>query len=145
MLVDANLLLYAVDSDSPQHLAASDWLESALSGPARTALPWQTIGAFLRISTHPRVYENPLNAAQAWQFVADWLAVPTVWIPPISNQTALILGDLLTTSHATGNLIPDAQLAAIAIEHGLSVYSADADFARFPSCRWVNPLDGSAG
>lgn len=140
MLLDANLLLYAVDADAAQHKAAARWLETSLSGHTRVALPWQTIGSFLRISTNARVYQRPLTAGQAWSFMSDWLAIPIVWIPPASQHTAAILADLITSTPATANLVPDAQLAALAIEHGLVVHSCDADFARFPGCRWTDPL-----
>ncbi|MEI6622807.1 MAG: TA system VapC family ribonuclease toxin [Actinomycetes bacterium] len=140
MLIDANVLLYAVDETCPEHVGASRWLESALSGPVRIAFPWQTIGAFLRIVTDPRVYAQPLTAPEAWSFVDDWLACSTAWIPPTGHNTARILRSLMIDTSVTGSLVTDAQLAAIAIEHGLAVCSADTDFARFPDCRWVNPL-----
>lgn len=139
MIVDANLLLYAVDNTSPHHRAATAWLEGVMTGPLRIGLPWQTIGAFLRIVTHPRVTANPLDGAAAWEYVQDWLGQPRVWIPPAGEATAIILGELVTEG-VTGNLIPDAQLAALAIEHGVPVASNDSDFARFPACRWFNPL-----
>jgi uncharacterized protein len=140
MLVDANLLLYAVDAESPHNEAAATWLTDALNGDRRMAFPWQTIGAFCRIATHPRVAANPLTAKQAWEYVKQWLAASPAWIPPESQHTAAILGRLMCTVQVTGNLIPDAQLAALAIEHGLTVYSADTDFARFPDVSWHNPL-----
>jgi toxin-antitoxin system PIN domain toxin len=139
MIVDANLLLYSVDSTSPHHRAASAWLEDVMTGPQRVGLPWQTIGAFLRIVTHPRVTTTPLDSPTAWDFVQDWLDQPQVWIPSAGSRTAEILGELLAGG-VTGNLIPDAQLAALAIEHGIPVASHDSDFARFPACRWFNPL-----
>ena len=139
MIVDANLLLYAVDSTSSHHRTAAAWLEEVMSGPQRIALPWQTIGAFLRVVTHPRVTTNPLDSAAAWGFVRDWLDQPQVWIPATGDRTAEILGDLVCEG-ITGNVIPDAQLAALAIELGVPVASNDSDFARFPACRWFNPL-----
>ncbi len=126
MLLDANLLLYAVDVEAAKHVAATEWLEEKLSGPSRVGLPWQTIGAFVRIATHPRVYERPLTSAQAWSYVEEWLAAPNVWIPPTGPGTAAVLGQLLEAPDITGNLVPDAQLAALAIEHGVAVASADA-------------------
>jgi len=140
MLVDANLLLYAIDSGSPFNERAADWLEDVLNGDRRVGLPWQTIGAFLRISTHPRVATNPLSSADAWGFVTDWLASDAVWIPPATERTAAVYGRLVAELGITGNLVTDAQLAALAIEHGLVVCSADTDFARFPGLRWDNPL-----
>lgn len=140
MLVDANLLLYAIDSDSPFNEPAANWLEEVLNGDRRVAMPWQTIGAFLRISTHPRVAANPLSSAAAWDLMADWLATDPVWIPPATERTAAVYGRLVADLGITGNLVTDAQLAALAIEHGLVVCSADTDFARFPGLRWENPL-----
>ena len=140
MLVDANLLLYAVDRNSPHHERAASWWTDALNGERRVGLPWQSIGAFLRISTHPRVTTVPLSGTQAWAHVASWLAVDKVWVPPATERTAAILGQLIDRHSVTANLVPDAQLAALAIEHGLVLYSADTDFARFDALRWVNPL-----
>jgi toxin-antitoxin system PIN domain toxin len=140
VLLDANLLLYAVDAESPRHDAAATWLTTVLNGEERIALPWQTLGAFLRISTHPRVTRNPLTAAQAWSFASDWLACETVWVPPATERTAVILGRLLVGTPATGNLVTDAQLAALAIENGLVVATTDTDFAHFDEVRWIDPL-----
>ncbi|MGY1665128.1 TA system VapC family ribonuclease toxin [Geodermatophilus sp. SYSU D00696] len=140
MLVDANLLLYAVSTAAPQHEAARAWWETTLDGAGRVGLPWQTIGAFVRIATHSRVTRRPLTAEEAWSYVAEWLEVDGVWVPAATERTARILGDLLRRTGATGNLVPDAQLAALAIEHGLAVATADTDFARFPGVRWVDPL-----
>ncbi|MEX1164567.1 MAG: type II toxin-antitoxin system VapC family toxin [Nitriliruptor sp.] len=141
MLIDANLLLYAVDATSPHHARAARWLEAVLNGSRRVGFPWQTLGAFVRITTHPRVTREPLTAVEAWSYVEQWLACAPAWIPPVSERTAAVLGDLLRTTGVTGNLIPDAQIAALAIEHGLTVVSADTDFARFPGVRWENPLE----
>ncbi len=141
MIVDANLLLFAIDADAQQHHVAADWWRKVLAEPSRVGLPWQTIGAFLRISTHPRVYRRPLPVAQAWSVISNWLAAPNVWVPQASARTAGILGELIETTGATGNLVTDAQLAALGIEYGVTVASADTDFARFPGCRWVNPLN----
>jgi len=140
MLVDANLLLYAVDESSPWHAAASTWLSESLNGPTRVGLPWQSVGAFLRLSTHPRAAANPLSAAGAWECADAWLKAPAAWIPQPTERHATVLGRLVTTYHLTGNLIPDAQLAALALEHGLTMCSADSDFARFKELRWENPL-----
>lgn len=142
-IVDANLLLYAVDENSAQNAPAAAWLKETLDGDSRVGLPWQTIGAFLRIVTHPRVTDNPLSAADAWTYVEDWLAVPVVWIPPATEATARIYARLCARVEITGNLVPDAQLAALAIEHGVELASADTDFMRFPGLRWTNPLDTS--
>jgi toxin-antitoxin system PIN domain toxin len=141
MLLDANLLLYAVHQRAVQHEAASAWLTEQLNGSRRVGLPWQSLAAFLRISTHPRAFERPLSAATAWQRVADWLAAPVAWIPQPGPKHPALLGELLTRHDVRGNLIPDAQLAALALEHGLTVCSADTDFARFTEISWINPLE----
>ena len=140
MLVDANLLLYAVDRSSAQHKAASAWLTQVLNGRRRVGLPWQSIGAFLRIVTHPRVATNPLTGAQAWSYVDDWLDADPSWIPPATERTAAVYGELAVAHGITGNLVPDAMLAALALEHGLTVMTADTDFGRFPGLAWENPL-----
>ena len=140
MIVDANLLLYAVDADNNHNPVAAAWLEETLNGANRVGLPWQTIGAFLRIVTHPRVAANPLTGPEAWTYVSDWLAVPVVWIPPATESTAKTYAKICTQVDVTGNLVPDAQLAALAIEHGVELASADSDFQRFPGLRWINPL-----
>ncbi|MFT3970945.1 MAG: PIN domain-containing protein [Micropruina sp.] len=142
MLLDANILLYSIDSSSRHHAACATWLSDAFAGPRRVGLPWQTIGAFLRISTHPRVFARPLRPDRAWEIVEQWLNAPNSWIPETSEATARILGGLIADLDLHGNLITDAQLAALAIEHGVAVVSADTDFARFPGLRWVNPMAG---
>ena len=92
--------------------------------------------------TNPRVFERPESTAAAWQQVAAWLACETVWIPQPTERHAELLGQLITESAATANRIPNAHLAALALEHGLLLCSTDHDFARFPDLRWENPLAG---
>ncbi len=140
MLVDANVLLFAVHRGSRFHEAARDWLTEQLNGARRVGFPWQSIAAFLRIATHPRAFDRPLEPATAWARASDWLRAEPAWIPQPGNRHAEILGDLIERYEVRGNLIPDAQLAALAIEHGLTVISADTDFARFTEIRWENPL-----
>jgi toxin-antitoxin system PIN domain toxin len=140
ILVDANLLLYSQFADFPQHVRARSWLESELNSPGRVGIPWQSSLAFLRLATNPRIFRTAVAVSVAWQRVTEWLEHPRVWIPEPGADHVVILGRLLERVHATGNLIPDAHLAALAIEHGLSVYSADSDFARFPGVTWINSL-----
>lgn len=140
MLVDANLLLFAVDETSPFHARARDWLIEALNGTRRVGLPWQSVAAFLRISTHPRASEQPLAPHDAWTLAAEWLAADVAWIPEPGPRYAEVLGGLIVEYGIRGNLVPDTQLAALAIEHGLTIYSADTDFARFAEVRWENPV-----
>lgn len=117
-----------------------DWLAEALAGGTRVGLPWQTIGAFMRITTHPRITTTPLTIEQAQEVVDGWLSAPSVWVPDATDRTWRIFADLARRHNVTGNLVLDAQLAALAIENGVVVYSADSDFARFDEVRWVNPL-----
>lgn len=140
MLVDANLLLFARDADSPFHSRARDWLTAQLNGPVRVGLPWQSLVAFCRISTHPRAYERPLDPDEAWQQVAEWLRAEPVWTPHPTECHAEVYGQLLRRYQIRGNLASDAHLAALAIEHGLGIRSADTDFARFTEITWSNPL-----
>ncbi len=140
MLVDANLLLYAVHKRAALHEAASAWLSEQLNGSRRVGLPWQSLSAFLRISTHPRAFERPLGPAPAGACVAAGLAAPAAWIPQPGPEHAELLGELMVGHGVRGNLVPDAQLAALALEHGLSVCSNDTDFARFTEIHWHNPL-----
>lgn len=143
MLVDANLLVYAVDEDDPHHRSARTWLEEALNGNGRVGLAWESLTAFLRLVTNPRVKSRPLGPDDAWGYVSDWLDADVVWTPRPTDRHAAILGELVKSFGLRANLIPDAHLAAIAIGHGLSVYSADSDFARFSGrVEWRNPLAG---
>jgi toxin-antitoxin system PIN domain toxin len=140
VLVDANILLYAVDTDSPFHEPARDWLEGALNGTRRVGVPWQSLTAFVRIATHPRALREPMTPGEAWSFVEDWLDAPTTWIPQPGRAHREILGRLLHTLDLRANLVTDAVLAAVCIEHGLEIVSADSDFARFTEIGWVNPV-----
>jgi toxin-antitoxin system PIN domain toxin len=140
VLVDANILLVAADASAPDHERAAIWLAAQLSGARRVGLPWESLNAFLRIATHPRAARRPLTAAEAWRFVDDWLEAPVSWTPTVTDSHAEVFGSLVGKYRVTGNLVPDAHLAALAIEHGLEVCSADTDFARFTEIRWTNPL-----
>jgi len=140
VIVDANILLYAADKSSDFHGPAKGWLEDALNGPARVGLPWPTLTAFLRISTHPRAARNPLTAREAWDFITDWLDAGPAWIPQPGPWHAEVLRRLTVDGSLHGNLVSDAHLAALALEHGVGVCSADSDFARFAGLDWANPL-----
>ncbi|SEA73555.1 toxin-antitoxin system PIN domain toxin [Bowdeniella nasicola] len=139
MIVDANVLLYAVDDRSHFHSAARTWLDEAMNGVERVGLPWVSLMAFQRIITHPRVTENPLTPTDAWSYITDWLDADRAWLPTPGDRHRDILGRLLTDGDLHGNLVTDAHLAALAIENGTSICSFDSDFARFPDLRWINP------
>jgi toxin-antitoxin system PIN domain toxin len=140
ILVDANLLVYAHVRGFAQHEAARAWLEGRLAGPAPVGLPWPSLLAFLRLVTNPRVFERPEPVADAWRQVEEWLGCAPVWVPLPSEAHREVLGRLLREPGVAGNKVPDAHLAAVAIEHGLVLCSTDGDFARFPGLRWENPL-----
>ena len=140
MLVDANILLYAVDDSSPFHLRARTWLEDALNGERRVGLPWQSLTAFVRISTNPRALASPLKPADAYDLVEQWLDVPVAWVPQPTRAHRAVLGRLVRELDLRGNLVADAVLATLCLEHGLTMVSADSDFARFPELQWINPV-----
>jgi uncharacterized protein len=140
ILVDANLLVYAHVSSAPAHKAARAWLDGKLNGHAQVGLPWSSLLAFTRLVSNPRIFSRPLTVGAAWAQVQSWLSVSVVWIPSPSERHRDVLGALLAEIGSRPNLVPDAHLAALAIEHGLTLCSSDGDFARFAGLRWENPL-----
>jgi toxin-antitoxin system PIN domain toxin len=140
ILVDANLLLYAANHAAPEHALARSWLDDRLNGTARVGLPWPSLLAFVRLASNAVVVSRPVAPAKAWRQVEDWLASESAWIPRPGDRHAEILGTLLKGAGMTSRLVPDAHLAALAIEHGLTLCSTDGDFARFPGLAWRNPL-----
>jgi len=143
ILLDANLLIYARVSSFPQHAQAREWLDAQLNGTGPVGLPWPSLLAFLRIVTNPRVFERPEPIADAWRQVRAWLEAEVVWIPQPTERHRDVLAMLLTTAGVQANLVPDAHLAALAIEHGLLLCSTDGDFGRFTDLRWHDPLAGT--
>jgi toxin-antitoxin system PIN domain toxin len=141
-LLDANLLLYAVDRDSPRHGAARSWIERQLSGQETVGLSWGVLLAVLRLSTSPRVFARPLSLNRAFDVVNAWLAEPCVVVVHPGDRHAAVMRQLLEPLGTAGNLVSDAHLAALAIEHGAELCSCDTDFARFPGVRWLDPLTG---
>jgi uncharacterized protein len=139
-VVDLNLLLYAVNRDSPRHDDARAWLESTLSGDETVALPWVVLLGFLRIVTSGHVLPHPITIDQAVAVVEGWLAQAAVVPLSPGDEHWPILSGLLSEVGSAGNLTTDAHLAALALEQGAELCSTDADFARFPHLRWVNPL-----
>lgn len=140
MIIDANVLLYARNADDPRHAQAKNWLEDALNGDTRVGLPWQSLVAFVRISTNPRASREPLTPDEAWQQVEEWVTAPRSWVPEPTSGYGRVLGRLIQQHQVRGPLVTDAQLAALALDHGVPVVSTDTDFARFPQLRWINPL-----
>jgi len=140
IIIDANLLIYAIDSDAPHHTLAKPWLEKTLSSEVIVGLPWIVILAFLRITTNARIMQKPLSSEAAIGYIDTWFSQPFVKsVSPDQNHWS-ILRNLLIHTGVAGNLTSDAHIAALAIEQGYTVYSADNDFKRFPYVSHVNPL-----
>lgn len=143
ILVDANLLLYAYHPRSAQHEASRDWLEATLSGAELVRFALVTLWAFLRISTHSRVFERPLAIEEAEAAISSWLAQPVAGIVEPGERHWEILRKLMRDGQTLGALIMGAALAALAIEHGAKLCTTDRDFSRFRGLSWTNPLAGS--
>lgn len=140
-LPDVNLLLYAVDTSSPLHEPARRWLEEQLSATETVAFAWAVLLAFIRLRTNPRIYDSPLQVDEALDLVDSWLNQPCATVIHPTDRHNALLRELLAPLGTAGNLTSDAHLAALTIEHGAELCSADADFSRFPGLRWVNPLE----
>ena len=139
-LPDVNLLMYAVDEASPHYTRANAWLSETLSGTEAVGFAWMVLLAFLRLSTSTQVFAAPWRPEEAFDIVEGWLAQPcSVLVHPTERHPGILRG-LVGPLGTAGNIINDAHLAALAIEHGGEVCSADTDFARFPGLRWTNPL-----
>lgn len=138
-IVDANVLLYAVNERSEQHDAARSWLDRALSGRETVGFSWMVLLAFVRLTTHPAVFPLPLSIEDAAAVVRVWLAQPTAVVVEPTVRHIDIMEGLLSELGTAANLVNDAHLAALALEHAADVVSFDADFSRFDGVRWLNP------
>ncbi len=139
-IVDINLLIYAINKDTPHHSKAKRWIEDSLSSDEPFGFAWVVILGFLRIITNGRIMPKPLNPDVAIEIVDDWLRQsPSLTVVP-THQHWSIFKELLSPLGTAANLTSDAHLAALAIEHGARLYSTDNDFGRFQSLRWTNPL-----
>lgn len=140
IVVDVNLLIYAVNEDAPFHRKAKTWLEAAVSGTETVGLSWLVLLAFLRLTTRAGIFQAPLNPEIAFDLVDAWLQQPAVAVIEPTPRHLRILRDLVLPLGTGGNVTSDAHLAALAIEHGAELCSADNDFGRFAGLRWRNPL-----
>jgi len=140
ILVDANILLYAEDYLQSRHQQARAWWDSQLSGTGVVCLCWTVLSAFIRIGTNPRVFEHPLSLEQALARVQSWLDQPCTRVVRPTERHWTVFKQVLMDGQAVANLVTDAHLAALAIEHGCELASTDSDFARFPKLKWRNPL-----
>lgn len=140
ILVDTNVLIYAVNEDAPLNHKAKRWLEAVMSGPDTVGFSWNVLLAFLRLTTRSGVFRNPLPLETAFDLIASWLDQPSATVVHAGPRHLQILRELLLPMGSGGNLTSDAHLAALAIEHGAELCSSDTDFARFPGLKWRNPL-----
>ena len=140
ILVDANILLYAEDQTSPRHAVACAWWDMQLSQSSPVCLSWTVLNAFIRIGTNPRVFEHPLSLEQAIARVQSWLDQPCTRIVGPTERHWTVFRKMLQDGQAAANLVTDAHLAALAVEHGCELISTDSDFSRFRGLRWRNPL-----
>ena len=141
ILVDANLPIHASYVESRQHKATKEWLEQCFNGDTRVGLPWESLVAYVRIITNPRMFERPLDVVEALRQVEDWLELPTVWTPGPTKRHAALFTAFSKQVGIGGNIVQDAHLAALAVEHGLTLCSTDTDFARFKDLVWYNPIE----
>jgi toxin-antitoxin system PIN domain toxin len=141
IVVDANLLIYSYDTDSSDHKKSRAWVEKMFSGAEPLGLPWQTVTAFLRVVTNRRLPGSRLTVEQATGIVEEWLEQPNVRILTPGDEHWSVLKRTMVEGRASGPLVSDAELAALTVEYGGVLYTADRDFARFPGLRWVNPLE----
>lgn len=138
-VVDANVLIYAVNRDAPRHTAARQWLDGALSGHETVGFAWVVVLAFLRLVTRPGLFRRPLTWEEATGVVRAWLDQPASLVLEPTVRHLDIMAGLLSPFGTAGNLVNDAHLAALAVEHGATVASYDGDFGRFPGVSWVSP------
>ena len=140
ILLDTNLLVYAGASEGPLQSRVRDWLDQQLNGVSRVGMPWHSLLGFVRLASNPRLFTEPPTPAQAWRQVRSWLSVPNVWVPAPTDLHGEILESLLALPTVSTASVMDAHLAALAIEHGLVLCSADTGFACYANLRWFNPL-----
>ena len=140
-LVDANVLLYAVNTDSDHHEASRTWLDTALSGADRVGFAWVPLLGFLRLSTHRSIFATPLSIGAASGVVESWLGAPAaVTVQPTARHLDVLSG-LLAGAGSGGNVVNDGHLATLAVEHRARVVSYDRDFGRFDGVDWDRPDD----
>lgn len=140
IVLDANLLIYAYNSGSVHHAKARPWLETIFSDVERVGLPWQAVSAFLRVMTNPRLPTERFTPEQAARIVDLWLAHPCVRVLIPGDGYWPLFRRMVVDGQAPGVLVSDAEIAALTIENGGVLHTADRDFTRFPGLRWVNPL-----
>jgi toxin-antitoxin system PIN domain toxin len=141
ILIDTNLLLYATIEQLPQHERSRRWLSEQFAVGSRVGLPWHSLLGFVRLISNRSKFKNGRSVNEAWFIARTWLAQSNAWVPAPTERHAEVINDLLSGTAVTSSKVMDIHLAALAIEHGLTVCSNDGDFGRFPNVRWMNPLD----
>ncbi len=139
MLPDVNILVHAHNADSAVHVRARQWWDKCLVGPEGVGLAWATLLGFIRLTTNRKIVARPLSVGEVTARIASWLDLPHVHLAQPSDAHFARLRTELERLGTAGNLTTDAHLAVLAMERGYVLYSTDADFARFPQLRWVNP------
>jgi toxin-antitoxin system PIN domain toxin len=139
-LIDANLLVYAFATSTPEHDRAIIWLDGQFEAGQQPAFPWESLTAFVRLVTNPRIFERPASLSAAFDQVERWLGAPGAWAPTPTRSHQRVMGELIGTGEFTSKDTPDIHLAALAISHGLKLATHDAGFARFAGLRWFDPL-----
>ncbi len=139
-IIDLNILLYAVNTSFEQHHAVHLWWENTLNDEEPVGLPWVVLLGFIRISTNPRIFPQPLSIGATMDKIDLWLRHPNTLVVRETSEHWEILRELLEHTGTAANLTTDAHLAAIAINHGALLVSCDNDFSRFKNLRWMNPL-----
>ncbi len=140
IVLDANILLYAYDTSSLHYAKARSWLEQVLSDEGLVGIPWQSVAAFLRVVTNPRLPGDRFTADEAASVIDQWVSQPNVRLLAPGDKHWLLLRKMMSEGQARGPLVTDAQLAALTIECGGILHTTDRDFGRFPGLRWTNPL-----
>jgi hypothetical protein len=139
-LLNINLLVLATNEATAQHARARSWFEEIMSGAETVAFPWQALIGFVRLTTRRAVMDPPLTADRAIDYVQEWLTQPCATAVHPTYRHLAVLRELLNAVGTAGNRVPDAHLAALAIEHRATLCSADEDFGRFPGLVWMDPL-----
>jgi toxin-antitoxin system PIN domain toxin len=141
ILIDANLLIYAQLAELPQHERARTWLDAQLNGITGVGMPWSSLIAFVRVVSNPRVFSRPVSVSDAWSQVDSWMGLLPVWVPQPTDRHVETIRRLIPQA-GRSDMVPDAHLAALALEYGLTLMTTDRDFARFDGLRWENPIAG---
>jgi len=141
ILIDTNLLLYATIEDFAEHDRTRAWLTAQFENVPKVGLPWHSVLGYVRLASNRSAFKRGRPVSEAWQIARRWLALDNVWIPQPTERHGRLINELIESSQVTSRSVMDIHLAALAIEHGLTLCSADNGFARYRNLRWLNPLE----